>query len=312
MSLTLSELLDALYAPTTIPIVPYANGQIDYRGQAKNIEYLMTHNHLEDGRKRVISVAGTSLIHHFEPDEQTKIFDTTGQVMGSDGVLMSAVVPMPLGTAERLIQEQSQLQRPPDVYLIMPLGGIYSPAGLYETFMEFGERVGSKYGARLLYYFRQPRDREMSIKLLNDSDAFVGVKIGTGVEDVQPFLDGVGDNAMVIWGIGDRSTEAAEIGSKGHTSGTAVVCAKVADEINNAQRRGDLAGAREMEKIITPLEEIRFRDGRKYNYAAVVEALNVSGFDDIVGGDGGPFNPRVPADVVEEVKAAVEIVRDYH
>lgn len=312
MSLPLSELLEALYAPTTIPIVPYAKGQIDYTGHAKNIDYLMSHNHLDNNRKRVISVAGTSLIHHFEPDEQTKIFDTTGQVMGNDGVLMSAIVPTPLATAERLIAEQSQLQRPPDVYLIMPLGGIYSPEGMYDTFMQFGERVGSTYGARLLYYFRQPRDRDVSIRLLNDSDAFVGVKIGSGLNDVKPFLDGVGDNAMVIWGIGDRSTDAAEVGAKGHTSGTAVVCAKVADEINNAQRRGDFAAARAVEEIITPLEEIRFRDGRKYNYAAVVEALNVSGFDDIIGGDGGPFNPRVPADVVEEVKAAVAMVREYH
>lgn len=312
MSYSLPDLLEALYAPTTIPIVPFANGEIDYAGHTKNIEYLMSHNYLDNNRQRVISVAGTSLIHHIEPDDQTKIFDTTGQVMGSDGVLMSAIVPTPLATATRLIAEQSQLKRAPDIYLIMPLGGIYSPQGLYETFMEFGEEVGSKYGARLLYYFRQPRDREVAIRLLNDSSAFVGVKIGTGVEDVKPFLDGVGDNAMTIWGIGDRSTDAAEIGSKGHTSGTAVVCAKLADEINNAQRRGDFAAAREFEKILTPLEEIRFRNGREYNYAAVVEAMHMSGFDDIVGGDGGLFNPRVPASVVEELKSAVELVRDYH
>ncbi|MEM7129478.1 MAG: dihydrodipicolinate synthase family protein [Chloroflexota bacterium] len=312
MTLSHSDLLESLYAPTTIPIVPYKNGQIDMKGHAKNIEYLMTHNYLDNGRKRVISVAGTSLIHHIEPMDQTRIFDTMGQVMGDDGVLMSAIVPTPIGTAGRLIEEQSQLKRPPDVYLIMPLGGIYSPEGMYDTFMQFGEAYGSTCDARLIYYFRQPRDRAVAIQLLNDSPHFVGVKIGTGIEDVQPFLDGVGDNAMVIWGIGDRSTDAAEVGSKGHTSGTAVVCAKVADEINNAQRRGDFAAAREMEALITPLEEIRFHDGRKYNYAAVVEAMNQSGFDDIVGGDGGPFNPRVPASVVAEVQAAVEIVKDYH
>ncbi|MBV7332894.1 dihydrodipicolinate synthase family protein [Chloroflexi bacterium TSY] len=307
-----ATLLDALYSVTTIPIVPYMNGQIDFVGHRKNVEYLMTNNHLDQGRPRVLSIAGTSLIHHIESDDQNSLFEQTGRVMGNDGVLMSAIVPNPIGTAGRLIEIQSQFQRPPDVYLIMPLGGIYSPAGLYETFMQFGETYGNSCGARFLYYFRQPRDLPQVIQLLNDSPHFIGVKVGTGVEHVRPLIEGVGDNAMVIWGIGDRSTDAAELGAKGHTSGTAVVAARTADEINNAQRRGDFAAARKYEAILNALEEIRFRDGRKYNYAAVVEALNVSGFEDIVGGDGGPFNPHVPKEVSEEVKAAVDALREYH
>ncbi len=312
MYLATPTLLDALNASIAIPIVPYTNGEIDLNGHAKNIDYLMSHNCLDNNRKRVISVAGTSLIHHMEPDDQTRVFDVAGKVMGADGVLISAIAPNPIGSAEKLIRAQSQLQRPPDLYLVMPLGGTYSPEGLYETFMAFGERCEARYGARLLYYFRQPRDLPQVIRLLNDSPHFIGVKVGTGVDDVQPLIDGVGNNAMVIWGIGDRSTDAAELGAKGHTSGTALLCARVADEINNAQRRGDYAAAREFEKMIEKFEEIRFRDGRKYNYAAVVEAMNQSGFDDIVGGDGGPFNPRVPLDVAEELKAVVAEVREYH
>lgn len=311
MPIDTPTLLESLDTAITIPAIPYKNGSIDYAGHAKNVNYLMSHNYLDDGRKRVISVAGTSLIHHIEPDAQTKIFDVTGQAMGDDGVLMSAIVPNPIGVAGRQVEAQLQLQRPPDVFLIMPLGGMASPEGIYEGFMEFGERYGEA-GARFLYYFRSPRDREMVMRLLNDSPHFVGVKIGTGVEDVQPFLDQVGDNAMIIWGIGDRSTAAAEIGSRGHTSGIAVLAARASDEINNAQRRGDYAAAREVEKVVDGLEEIRFRNGRAYNYAAVVEALNLSGFDDVVGGDGGPFNPRVPASVAAEIKTAIQPLLEYH
>lgn len=311
MSMDTQTLLDALDTAITIPAIPFKDGQIDFAGHAKNVNYLMRNNYLEGDRKRVISVAGTSLIHHIDPDEQTKIFDVTGREMGDDGVLMSAVVPNPIGVAGRLVEEQMQLQRAPDVFLIMPLGGMASPEGVYESFMEFGEKYGSG-GARFLYYFRQPRDKEVVIRLLNDSPAFVGVKIGTGVEDVKPFIDGVGDNAMVIWGIGDRSTAAAEVGAKGHTSGIAVLAARASDEINNAQRRGDYAAARQVEGVVNALEEIRFRNGRMYNYAAVVEALNLSGFDDVVGGEGGPFNPRVPAEVAEEIRAAIEPLKAYH
>ncbi len=313
MTLETCALLDALDSAITIPIIPFKDGRIDYDGHAKNIEYLMKNNRLEGGRKRVISVAGTSLIHHIEPEEQTRIFDITGQVMGDDGVLMAAVVPNPLLTAGQLIEAQAKLRRPPDVTLIMPLGGTYSPEGLYDGMMAFAERYAGPTGTRLLYYYRQPRDKAAIIRLLNDSPDFVGVKIGTGEEDVKPMLEGVGDNAMVIWGIGDRSTKAAELGAKGHTSGTAVLCTGTCDGINNAQRRGDYAEAKQYEAALNELEEIRFANGRAYNYSAVVEAMRLSGFDDIVAGDcSGPFNPPVPPEVSKRIATTVAALAQYH
>ncbi len=313
MTLETCALLDALDSAITIPIIPFKEGRIDYDGHAKNIEYLMKNNRLEGGRKRVISVAGTSLIHHIEPEEQTRIFDITGQVMGDDGVLMAAVVPNPLLTAGQLIETQAKLRRVPDVTLIMPLGGTYSTEGLYEGMMAFGERYAGPTGTRLLYYYRQPRDKAAIIRLLNDSPHFVGVKIGTGEEDVKPMLEGVGDNAMVIWGIGDRSTKAAELGAKGHTSGTAVLCTGTCDGINNAQRRGDYAEAKRYEAALNELEEIRFANGRVYNYSAVVEAMRLSGFADIVAGDcSGPFNPPVPPEVSTRIAATVATLAQYH
>lgn len=313
MPLETQALLDALNNVTTIPIIPFRNGRIDYDGHAKNVQYLMRANRLDQGRPRVLSVAGTSLIHHVEPEEQTRLFDIAGQVMGTEGVLMSAIAPNPIGAAGKLIEAQSRLKRPPDVYLIMPLGGTYDSEGVYSTFLDFARRYGEEYGARFLYYFRNERDREAVIRLLNDSPHFIGVKIGTGEADVEPFVQGVGDNAMVIWGIGDRSTGAAQRGAKGHTSGTAIVATGVCDGINNAQRRGDYAAARDLEAQVHALEEIRFVNGRVYNYSAVAEAMMILGFDDVAPGDGsGPFNPRLPEHLRERVRAAVEHLADYH
>jgi dihydrodipicolinate synthase/N-acetylneuraminate lyase len=307
------ELLEALDSVTTIPIIPFRNGKIDYDAHAKNVTYLMRNNHLDDGRPRVISVAGTSLIHHIEPEEQTEIFNVTGQAMGEDGVLMSAIVPNPIGTAGKLIEAQSKLRRAPDVYLVMPLSGTFSPEGVYDYFMEFGRRYGEEYGARFVYYFRQEREMEAVAKLLRDSPDFVGVKIGTGESAVRPMIDAVGDAAMVIWGIGDRSTGAAEQGARGHTSGTAVLAARAADEINNAQRRGDYAAARAVEAKLHDLEEIRFANGRAYNYSAVVEAMRQSEFEDIDGGDcSGPFNPPVPPEIAERIGVAICELQPYH
>jgi dihydrodipicolinate synthase/N-acetylneuraminate lyase len=313
MALETPALLDALNSVTTIPIIPFRNGRIDYDGHAKNVQYLMRANRLDGGRPRVLSVAGTSLIHHVEPAEQTRLFDIAGQVMGTAGVLMSAIAPNPIGTAGQLIEAQAKLQRPPDVYLIMPLTGTYDADGVYDTFLNFARRYGEAYGARFLYYFRTERDRAAVIRLLNDSPDFIGVKIGTSEADVEPFVQGVGDRAMVIWGIGDRSTLAAEKGAKGHTSGTAVVATGVCDAINNAQRQGDFATARRMEGEVSALEEIRFMNGRVYNYSAVAEALTILGFADVEAGDcSGPFNPRVPPAIRERVREAVKHLAQYH
>ena len=62
MSIDTPTLLDALDSVTAIPIIPFKGDEIDYAGHAKNINYLMQNNYLEGDRKRVIAIAGTSLL----------------------------------------------------------------------------------------------------------------------------------------------------------------------------------------------------------------------------------------------------------
>ena len=312
MPLEIPQLLDALNSVTAIPIIPFKADKIDYTGHAKNIDYLMRNNYLDEGRKRVIAIAGTSLIHHISEAEQRRIIDETGQQIGDDGIFISGIVPNPIRQVGQLVEAQSTLQRPPDAYLLMPLTGVSNPEGVYEQYMAFGEKYGTACGARFLYYFRQKRDLSAVIRLLRDSPHFIGVKIGTGEEDVERLVEGVGDSGIVMWGIGDRCTRPAQLGAVGHTSGIAVAFARASDEINNAQRRGDYETSARIEADIAPLEEIRFMNERVYNYSAVVEAMILSGFDDIAAGTGGPFNPRVPADIQEQLRRITQDLKRYH
>ena len=313
MTIDTPALLDGLNSVIGIPLIPFAGDRIDYAGHARNIDYLMNNNNLSEGRPRVISIAGTSLVHHVAYDDQVKLLDIAGQQMGDEGILMAALVPNPLPAAADLIAELANLARPPDVYLIMPLSGTYGPAGLYQTMMNFVETQAERHGARFLYYYRRPRDRDMIIRMLGDSPHFVGVKIGANEDEVLPFVEALDANEkIVIWGIGDRSTAAAEMGAKGHTSGINIVVARASDEINNAQRRRDYEAARQIEDEISPLEDIRFMQERAYNYSAVMEAINCSGFDDVVGGTGGPFNPRVPSDIAREIERIMASIEQYH
>ncbi len=312
MLFELPQLIDALNSVTAIPVIPFKENKIDYVGHAKNIDYLMNNNYLDEGRKRVIAIAGTSLIHHISETQQLRLIDRTGQQMGSDGVLISGIVPNPINQAGQLIEAQSELNRPPDAYLLMPLTGISSPEGVYEHFMKFAEHYGNTCNARFLYYFRQKRDLDAVIRLLKDSPHFIGVKIGTDEDDVSPLIEGIGDSGIVMWGIGDRCTRPAQLGTKGHTSGIAVAYARASDEINNAQRRGDYETSERIEADITPLEEIRFWNGRVYNYSAVVETMILSGFEDIEAGTGGPFNPRVPPDIQKQLRSITNNLKRYH
>ncbi len=310
--LSTSELLAALEGVTAIPVVPYRNGNVDCEAHLKNVRYLMQNNRQSENRPRVLSIAGTSPIHQMTRAEHVRLVDITTQAMGHEGVYVAGVLPNPLAEARQTISELAALERSPDAYLIMPLAGVYDPDSMYAEFMAFGEEMNDRFGARLIYYFKDGRDIAQMENLFRDSDAFVGVKVGTSEDDVEPLKRALGDNGLVIWGIGDRSTRAAQLGSKGHTSGIAIVYAGASDAINNAQRVGDFAESQRVEDAIFALEELRFRGGRRYNYGAVISAMAQSGFDDIDGGDGAPFNPLVPAEIAREVKAAIDDLAQYH
>ena len=213
-------LYDTLDSVTAIPIVPYRDGAIDLGGHRRNIRYLMENNHLDGDRKRVIGIAGTSLIHHFSFEDQMRVIEATGEEMGEDGFLMSGIVPNPLSQAEVLVRRQSALSRPPDIYLIMPLTGVADHEATYDDYMAFAERLGTDCGARFLLYMRSADYVNPIIRLVKDSPHMVGVKVGTSEEEITPLIEGIGDDGIVMWGIGDRSTRAAELGVKvGTTSG---------------------------------------------------------------------------------------------
>jgi dihydrodipicolinate synthase/N-acetylneuraminate lyase len=308
------ELIDAMDSVISVPVIPFRNSMIDYEAHGKNIDYLLDNNCLEGDRRRVIAMAGTSLIHHVDTADQVRLMEFTGDRMaGRGGILISGIAPNPIADAGRVVAAQSNLANPPDAYLLMPISGVCDPEGIYPTFMEFAEKYGGDCGARFLYYLRQPNQASTAARLINDSVHFIGVKVGTDADDVAPLVESIGaGNGLVMWGIGDRSTEPARRGSKGHTSGINVAFVRASDEINNAQRRGDYDSSLKIEKELTALEEIRFRDGRKYNYSAVVEAMHLGAWTDVEGGEGGPFNPRVSPEVAREVEDAISGITHYH
>lgn len=294
------------------PILPFRHGKVDRAAHRKNVDYLAGHSFLEGGRKRVIATGGSSLLHHLTPEEQLEVARVTGDEAGRAAWFVSGILPTPLRQTARQVREQMRLRRPPDAFLLLPLVGGYNPGGVYGELQRLCCALGSDLNARFVLYLRDGALRDVYCRLVRESEYVLGIKIGTSLEDVKPVCDAVGDTGAVMWGIGDISTQAARRGARGHTSGTALLSLRASDEINNAQRRGDFAAAERIEEELKELEEIRFLEGRIYNYSAVVEALKIAGFADVDPGDGGPFNAPPPPEIRERLCRIVERLRPYH
>jgi dihydrodipicolinate synthase/N-acetylneuraminate lyase len=309
---TKRDWIKALDTVTAIPIVPFRDGRIDLKGHAKNIDYLLTRNFLDGARPRAIAVGGTSLLHHIDAEDQVKLLDETGRRCGASALCIAGLVPNPLEAAARLVEREAALARPPNAYLLMPLAGTAHPEGVYDAYMAFGERLGRSCGARFILYYQNRRHRQVFVRLVQDSPYFVGIKIGTSLEDVTPLVEAVGGAGAVVWGIGDRCTAAVRAGCRGHTSGLTLLCPRLTDQLNNALRKKDFDTAAQLEAVVAPLEEIRFHEDRIHNYSAIVAALHLADFGDVEGGSGAPFNPPPSAEVLEQIRKAVEPLRAYH
>jgi dihydrodipicolinate synthase/N-acetylneuraminate lyase len=293
-------------------ILPFRQGRLDLNAHRKNAAYLAGHCFLDGGRKRVIAIGGSSLLHHVTPEEQFDVVRILGEEAGDRAWFISAVLPTPPRQAETLVRRQMELPRPPDAVLLLPLIGGYNPEGALRDLRRFCEDLGREVGARFIVYLRDAALRDACCRLVRESEYVLGIKIGTSEEDVQPAREAVGSTGAVVWGKGDLCTRAARLGARGHTSGTSLLSLRASDAINNAHRRGDFEAAERIEEELRGLEEIRFMHGRIYNYSALVEALNIAAFPDVDPGDGGPFNEVPPPEIREQLRGVVERLRPYH
>ncbi len=294
------------------PILPFRNGAVDLSAHRRNVQYLIRNCFLDSGRKRVITIGGSSLLHHLTPEEQLEVARVTGEQAGTDAWYISGIIPTPPRQAAWLVRQQLRLPRAPDAFLLMPLVGGYNPEGARQELTRFCQTLGDETGVQFILYLRDAALREGFCRLVSECQHVIGIKIGTSVDDVKPVRDALGEDVPVMWGIGDLSTAAARRGARGHTSGSALFLIRASDEINNAQRRGDFGAAERIEDEIKELEELRFVNGRIYNYSALVEALKIAGFSDVDPGDGGPFNAPPPPEIRQRLVPIVERLRIYH
>ena len=294
------------------PVVPFHRGAPSYSAFRKNAEYLIARNRLDNGRPRVLGFGGGSLIHHLTAAEQLRLVDHLCQAAGDRAVVVSGILPNPLGTAAELLEQQVRLARRPDAFLILPVNGIANPEGIYSSLLSFCSEQGRRLGARFFLYLRSTAQREALARVARDCEWVEGVKIGTTAADIRPVNEIMEGRGIAMWGVGDCCLDGIAQGACGHTSGIATLFAGASDAMNNAYRRGEMAAARQIEQELSAFEHIRFMKERAYNYAAVVEAARMAGFDDIDCGEGAPFNAAPPSEILAQIRREVEKLARFH
>jgi len=295
-----------------IPPLPFRGGVFDREAPRKNVRYLIHRNFMAGRRRRAIGIAGTSLVHHVREEDLLEVMRVTGEAAGQEAVIIAGLVATPPPRARLFLQQCMNLDRPPDYFLLMPIPGVCNPDGIESEFTALARDFGDRSGARFILYMRSSDLLDAYIRTIASSPHVVGVKVGTRAEDIALMRSALPSDKKVLWGVGDRATEAARLGSRGHTSGITLICPRACDDIFNAYRRGDFDAAVRMEEVVAEFEEIRFMESRAYNYSAVVAAAQLAGFTDIDLGDGGPFNAAPPPSMLARLAQCVDRLKPYH
>jgi len=307
-----SDTMDELETIIAIPPLPFRAGSFDRDAHHKNMRYLVERNFLKNGRRRAIGIAGTSLVHHVDDSTLLDSVQIAGAAAGQNAILIAGLVATPPASARQFVQRCMALTRPPDYILLMPIPGVCNPDGIKAEFGALAQDCGERFGARFLLYMRSSDLMTAFADLLSTSPHIFGVKIGTSETDLGRMRAAVPADKQVLWGVGDRATQAARLGSRGHTSGITLICPKVCDEIHNAYFAGDFESATKMEQLVAEFEDIRFMESRAYNYSAVVAAAQIGGFSDVDLGEAGPFNAAPPPPIMSRLERCMDQLVSYH
>src|SRR5439155_22480787 len=79
-----------------IPPLPFRAGAVDKEAHQKNLRFLIQRNFLGGGRRRVIGIAGTSLVHHIDRDTLVEVMRVTGGTAAQDAVVLAGLRGTPL------------------------------------------------------------------------------------------------------------------------------------------------------------------------------------------------------------------------
>jgi dihydrodipicolinate synthase/N-acetylneuraminate lyase len=282
---------------SVIAVPPMARDQnlVFHRGENEKIM-----RHIEAGGVNILLYGGNANFYHTALSEYESILGQLAEIAAPDTLVIPSV-----GPAYGMMMDQASIVREtayPTV-MVLPQQGLTTSAGVVTGLRRFAEKVGKPI---VLYIKFGDFITVEGARQLVDDGIISWIKYAIVREDpkADPYLKELVDQvdpALIVSGIGEQPVidHLVGFGVNGFTAGCVCVRPDLSAELLRAVQKGDLARAREIQAIFSPLEDLR----NGINPVRVLhEAVRLAGIADT--GPALPLLSGITEEETEKVRAA--------
>ncbi len=282
------------YSVTTVTPFTSDLNEIDVEGIMSNISYLVKHD-----VPLIIPNGNTGEFYSLTEDEWSRVLSATIESVGQRTTVMS-------GIGHSIKTALTQLSRAQElgasaVMVMYPQHVFKSEEGLLKYYRAILENAN---GMNVVLYKKGSILSDEVLEKLMTFDSLVGVKYAFGrIVDFSRTVHKLGHKIVWSCGTAERFAPFFHLaGAKGFTSGLCNFAPKVTKKMYDSLKAGDYSQAMEVQKMITPLEELREGRGKANNVPVVKAAM------DHLGLKGGICRPPIHKLSDEEQNATIAAV----
>ncbi|MHA2396993.1 MAG: dihydrodipicolinate synthase family protein [Candidatus Thorarchaeota archaeon] len=290
------EVLSGFSVTTTTPFSTDLS-QIDIDAVSTNIKFLV-----KNEVSLIIPNGNTGEFYSLSENEWETVLRASVDASGTQSTIMSGIghstttAIAQLETARKLGVKAVMIHYPQHVFVSEE--GLL---GYYRTLIEAAK------GLNVVLYKKGPLLSDPMLEKLMTFENLVGVKYAFGrIVDFSRTVHRLGHK--IVWSCGTAERFAPFFflaGAKAFTSGLCNFAPQVSKRMFKALKSGDFEQAIEVQKMITPLEDLREGRGTANNVPIVKAAM------DYVGLKGGFCRPPIHPLSDEERQATIEVIENW-
>ncbi|MGY5865297.1 MAG: dihydrodipicolinate synthase family protein [Candidatus Thorarchaeota archaeon] len=285
------------YSVTTATPFSEDFAEVDVVAIASNIEFL-TKNQVP----LIIPNGNTGEFYSLSEEEWSTVLQAAVDATSGNSTIMSGV-----GHSIKTAVSQINKARNLSVSAVMvmyPQHVFSSEEGLLEYYRSI---LKAAKGVSVVLYKKGPLLSDDMLEKLIKYENMVGVKYAFGrIVDFARTVQRLGDK--IVWSCGTAERFAPFFwlaGARAFTSGLCNFAPHISKRMFEALKKNDFASAMEVQRMITPLEDLREGRGVANNVPIIKAAM------DHVGLKGGLCRPPIHPLSTEEKKATVSVISDW-
>ena len=287
------EVLSGFSVTTTTPFSENLS-KVDAEGITTNIEFLV-----KNDVPLIIPNGNTGEFYSLSEAEWKEVLHSTVEVVGTESTIMSGIghsmttVISQIGTVRDLGVPAVMVHYPQHVFI--------SEEGLFNYYKEILEVAK---GLNVVLYKKGPLLTDMMLQKLMKFDNLVGVKYAFGrIVDFSRTVHNLGHKIVWSCGTAERFAPFFFLAvAKAFTSGLCNFAPHITRRMYDALKKGNFEEVMKVQKMITPLEDLREGRGAANNVPIVKAAM------DYVGLKGGLCRPPIHPLSDEERNATIDVI----